>query len=74
MAENGTSMKATHVCMKIYFLKNKSGEVVSLTVPALYVKSVNQDLLSGKACTGNKIGVRIILDPDISGLYLLDKE
>ena len=74
MAENGTSMKATHVCMKTYFLKNRSGEVVSLTVPALYVKSVNQDLLSGKAC--NKIGVRIILDedPDISGLYPLDKE
>ncbi len=48
--------------------------VVSLTVPALYVKSVNQDLLSGKAC--NKIVVRIILgeDPDISGLYPLDKE
>jgi len=43
MAENGTSMKATQVCMKTYFLKNRSGEVVSLTVPALYVKSVNQD-------------------------------
>ena len=59
MAENGTSMKATHVCMKTYFLKNRSGEVVSLTVPALYVKTVNQDLLSRKAC--NKIGVSIIL-------------
>ncbi len=43
MAENGTSMKATHVCMETYFLKHRSGEVVSLTVPALYVKSVNQD-------------------------------
>ncbi len=45
-----------------------------LTVPALNEKSVNQELLSGKAC--NKIGVSIILDedPDISGLYLLDKE
>ena len=28
IAENGTSMKATHVCMKTYFLKNRSGEVV----------------------------------------------
>jgi hypothetical protein len=48
--------------------------VVWLTVPALYVKAVNQDLLSWKAY--NKIGVRIILDedPDISGLYPLDKE
>ena len=71
VAENGTSMKATHVCMKTYFLKNRSREVISLTVPALYVKSVNQDLLSGKACI--KIGVSIILDedprPDFSGLY-----
>ena len=74
MVENATSMKATHDCMKTYFLKNRSGEVVSLTIPALYVKSVNRDLLSGKAC--NKIGVRIILDedPDISGLYQLDKK
>jgi hypothetical protein len=67
MAENGTSMKATHVCMKTYFLKNRSGEVVSLTVPALCVKSVNQDFLSGKAC--NKIGVRIILIEDPSVDY-----
>jgi hypothetical protein len=35
MAENGTWMKTTHVCMKTYFLKNRLGEVVSLTVPAL---------------------------------------
>ncbi len=52
MAENGTSMKATHVCMRTCFLMIRMtvGEVVSLTVPALYVKAVNQDLLSGKAC------------------------
>ena len=50
MAENGTWMKATHVCMNTNFLKNRSGEEVSLTVHALYMKSVNQDLLSGKAC------------------------
>ena len=67
-------MRATHVCMKTYFLKDRSGEVISLTMPALYVKSVNQDLLSGKA--SNEIGIRIILDedPDISGLCPLDKE
>ncbi len=67
-------MKATHVCMKTYFLQTREGEVVSLTVPANYVTSANQDLLRGKAC--NKIGVRKILDedPDISGLYPLDKE
>ncbi len=64
---------ATHVCMKTYFLKNRSGEMVSLTVPALCVKCVYQDILSWKA--SNKIGVRIILDqdPDINGLYPLDR-
>ena len=73
MAENGRSMKGTPECKKTYFLKNRSGEVVSLTVPELYVKSVNLDLLIGKAC--NKIKVRIILDedPDVGRLYLLNK-
>ena len=50
MAESGTSMNATHTCMKTYFVKNRTGEVVTITTPALYVKSVHQDLLSGKAC------------------------
>ena len=74
MAESGKEMRSTHSCMKTYFIKNRSGETISITTPALYVKSVNQDLLSGKAC--NKIGIRIILDedPDISGLYPLDKD
>ncbi len=74
MAENGSSMKATQICMKTYFLKNRLGEIVSLTALVLHVKSVNPDFLSGKAC--HEIGVRIILDedPDISGLYQLDKE
>ena len=74
MAESGTSMKATHTCMKTYFVKNRAGEVVTITTPALYVKNVYQDLLSGKAC--NRANIRIILDedPDISGLYPLDEK
>ena len=74
MAESGTEMRSTHSCMKTYFIKNRSGETISITTLALYVKSVNQDLLSGKAC--NQIGIRIILDedPDTSGLYPLDKD
>ena len=74
MAENGTEMRSTHSCMKTYFIKNRSGETISITTLALYVKSVIQDLLSGKAC--NQIKIRIILDedPDISGLYPLDKD
>ena len=60
MAESVTSMKATHTCMKTYFIKNRTGEVVSITTPALYVKNIYQDLLSGKAC--NRVNIRIILD------------
>ena len=46
MAENRTSMKATHACMETYFLKNRSRAVVSLTVPALCVKSVSPQIFN----------------------------
>jgi hypothetical protein len=54
--------------MKTHFVKDRIGQIVSITTPALYVKTANQDLLSLKKC--NKIGIRVILDedPDISGL------
>ncbi len=69
MAESGSSMKATHTCMKTYFMRNRTGEVVTVTTPALYAKNIHQDLLSGKAC--NRVGIGIILDADtdIAGLY-----
>jgi hypothetical protein len=74
MAERGAAMRSTHTCMKTHFMRNRSGETVSITTPTLYAKPVHQDLLIGKAC--NRIGVRIILDkdPDITGLYPLDKD
>ena len=74
MAESGTSMKATHTCMKTYFIKNRTGEVVTITTPALYVRNVHQDLLSGKACNRAMIRIVLDLDPDIAGLYPLDKD
>ena len=46
MAESGTSMKATQTCMKTFCVKNRTGEVVTITKPALYVRNVHQDLLS----------------------------
>ncbi len=50
LAESGNAMRATHTCMKTYFMKNQSGEIIAVTIPALYVKSDHQDLLSIKAC------------------------
>jgi hypothetical protein len=72
MAESASSMKATHACMKTYFMRNRTGKVVTVTTPALYAKIIHQDLLSGKAC--NRVGIRIVLDADtdIAGLYPLD--
>ena len=74
MAESGATMYASHSCMKTHFVKDRTGQTVSITTPALYVKTANQDLLSCKKC--NKIGIRVILDedPDISGLYMLDRD
>ncbi len=74
MAESGTSMKATNTCMKTYFMRNRIGEIVTVTTPALYAKNIHQDLLSGKKC--NRVGIRIILDADldIAGLYPLEAD
>ena len=60
--------------MKTHFVKDRTRQTASNTTPALYVKTANQDLLSCKKC--NKIGIRVILDedPDISGLYMLDRD
>ncbi len=52
----------------------RSGEMTTVTNPALYVKSAHQDSLSIKAC--NRAGIPAILDqdPNVAGLYPLDKE
>ena len=53
-------------------MRNRVGEIVSITKSAIYVKGFPQDLLGGKSL--NKETVRVILDgdPHISGLYPLD--
>jgi hypothetical protein len=73
MAESRTTMYSSHSCKKTHFVKDRLGQLVSITTEALYVKTANQDLLSCKKC--NTIGIRVILDedPDISGLYMLYK-
>ena len=72
-AKDGEGMTATHSCNKTYFVRNRVGEMVSITTPAIFVRGLPQDLLSGKAV--NRTKVRIILDEDseVSGLYPLDE-
>jgi hypothetical protein len=74
MAECGAKMYSSHSCKKTYFVNDRFGQLVSSTMEALYVKTANQDLRSCKKC--NAIGIRVILDedPDILGLYMLDKD
>jgi hypothetical protein len=74
MDESGATMYSSHSCKKTHFVKDRLGQLVSITTEALYVKTANQDLLSCKKCSA--IGIRVILDedPDILGLYMLDKD
>jgi hypothetical protein len=67
-------MISTYVCMKTYFVRHRTGEVVTLTVPSLIVRGLPQDLLGGKSV--NRQNIRVIWDAktDICGLYPLDKD
>jgi hypothetical protein len=51
------SVKKMYSCMKSHFVKDRLGQLVSITTEVLYVKTANQDLLSCKKC--NAIGIRI---------------
>ena len=63
---------ASHTCRKTHFVRNRLGDVVSITTSAIYVKGFPQDLLGGKSLNKKKIRVILDEDPDISGLYPLD--
>ncbi len=49
------------------------GEIVTITVPAIFVKGLLQDLLGGKSVTNANIRVILDADPDLCGLYPLNK-
>ena len=72
-AQDGATMKSSHVCMKTYFTRSRAGEIVAISTRAYYVKSLQCDLLAGRALT--RAGYRVVLDEDtdISGIYPLDK-
>ncbi len=73
-ADGKESMRVSQNCLKSYYVQNRMGELTRMTVPALYVKGLPQDLLGGKAL--NKENIRLILDSDqdICGLYPLDND
>ncbi len=65
---------ATPACCKTYFVKNRVGDMVSITTLAIYVKGLVQDLIAGKSLNQEKIRIILDEDPDISGLYPLNEE
>jgi len=73
-ADGAETMKATHHCMKTYFVRNRMGETKPITVPALYVRGLPQDLLGGKSLTRQNIRVILDDDADIGGIYPLDED
>jgi hypothetical protein len=66
-------MKGTHSCIKKYFVRNRMGKIVTITVPAIFVKGLLHHLLVRKSVTNANIRVILDTDPDICGLYPLDK-
>jgi hypothetical protein len=73
-AKEGESIMATHVCRKTYFVKNRVGDMVSITTSAIYVKGFVQDLIAGKSLNREKIPKILDEDPDVSGLYQLNEQ
>jgi hypothetical protein len=47
IAKVGESTMATNVCSKTYFVKNRVGDMVSITTSAIYVKGFVQDVIAG---------------------------
>jgi hypothetical protein len=61
-AQGGTVMYTTHVCVKTYFVRDRTGELRPITTKTYIVKNLKHDLLSVKGL--NKAGYRIIQDED----------
>jgi hypothetical protein len=73
-AKEGESIMAAHVCCKTYFVKNRVGNLVSITTSAIYVKGFVQDLKAGKSLNREKFRIILDEDPDVSGLYPLNEQ
>ena len=53
-AKDGEGMTATHSCKKTYFVKNRLGDIISITTPAIYVRNLPQDLIERKISQSRK--------------------
>ena len=62
----------THVCLKTYYVRDRTGELRPIKTKTCIVQNLKHDLLSGKLL--NKAGYRIILDedPEESGIFAVN--
>ncbi len=69
---SGATMKSTHVCIKTYYVYERTSTLRPITTRAYNVKELNQDLLWGSALSA--ADYRVILDKhdDIAGIYKHD--
>ena len=65
-------MLTSHVCLKTYFVRDRTGELRPITTKTYIVKKLKRDLLSGKAL--NRVGYQIVLDedPEEAGVYAVN--
>jgi hypothetical protein len=61
-AQGGTVILTTHVCLKKYYVRDRTGELRPITTKTYIVKNFKHNLLSGN--TLNRGGCRIVLDED----------
>ncbi len=54
-AEGGVVMTTTHVCMKTYYVRTRTGEIRPLTTKAFNVSSLRSDLISVKFSQQSRI-------------------
>ena len=54
-AQDGTVMTTTHVCLKTYYVRDRTGELRPITTKTYIVKNLKHDLLSGKCSTKQDI-------------------
>jgi hypothetical protein len=61
-AEGGMTMQTTHMCMKTYFVRSRTGEIRLITTKAFICPTLKTDLLSVKGL--NFKGYSIVHHPD----------
>ena len=57
-ADGEERMRSSHKCIKTFFVRNRMGDLVPISVPALFVRGLPQDLIGGKAV--NKVNILYI--------------